>query len=132
MGQATRSDKLGMQLRFPEVVEALKSNRFKEALSEALYSCSERLPLDELCQYGGWPEDVCITVLSFHSTDNCITTKVEAAFAEVLASSCQDISHSRSHVAALDVTIDVQTAEADVTLNQDRSQFEVEGTGDYL
>jgi hypothetical protein len=95
---------------------------FEEVFLDELQENFYRIPLQNFCHEGGWPDDdsLQLKVVSFNKkTKDTFVVNVECWFTELVPSSCADISTPRDRSGLFEVVLDLHTERAFVPEDKD-------------
>lgn len=119
----------GRDLDFSKSLSKWGTDGFESAVYEDLEGKVWKLPLEDLCESGGWPDtadEVDFTIGDVQERPKEIVVSADVWFKESIPASCRDINWTEDRHGNLRVEIDKQTGRADVTAERDEMRRNLE------
>jgi hypothetical protein len=113
-------------MEFPRSLEAWGSVAFNEIFLEEVYENEGRLPIDDFCTGGGWPEYPEFEMREATENEREILVTVNVYFSEVVPGSCPDLPWREDRRGLFALRIDKRTGEVEATAEHDADRPNLE------
>lgn len=98
-----------VDLELPRTFANLESADFLDILCSELEENAGALPLESMCEEGGWPDEDSLEINSISCVRSAteVRIKVHVVFNEIVSTGCADISMDNAVVAPAEIILDL-------------------------